>query len=53
MKRLFVPLGRGVMLNYRIAAELKSQLSIPWTPSYCKKKNVSAIDDNNWFFQVE
>ena len=44
--------GQGVLLNNRIAAEIKKQLSVPWTPSYCKKRNVCEIDSSNWFFQV-
>ncbi|XP_057312533.1 coiled-coil domain-containing protein 22 homolog isoform X2 [Hydractinia symbiolongicarpus] len=45
------PLGSGVLLNNRIAAELKRQLSVPWTPAYCKKKNIQNLDNDEWFFQ--
>ena len=29
------------MLNRRIAAELSKRLAKPWTPSFCKKDNIS------------
>lgn len=29
------------MLNRRISAELSKRLSKPWTPSFCRKDNVS------------
>jgi len=45
------PLGKGVLLNRRIAAELKKQLSFPWTPAYCKKRNMMNSSNNNWFLQ--
>ena len=33
--------GSAVMLNRRIAAELSKRLAKPWTPSFCKKDNIS------------
>ena len=33
--------GSSVMLNRRIAAELSKRLAKPWTPSFCKKDNIS------------
>ena len=40
---LLLPLftGSAVMLNRRIAAELSKRLAKPWTPSFCKKDNIS------------
>jgi len=35
------PLGSSVMLNRRISAELSKRLAKPWTPSFCKKDNIS------------
>ncbi|KAM7444037.1 Coiled-coil domain-containing protein 22 [Porites harrisoni] len=34
-------MGSAVMLNRRIAAELSKRLAKPWTPSFCKKDNIS------------
>lgn len=43
-------IGTSALLGRRIAAELKRQLSMPWSPAYCKQKNV-VNKDGDWFFQ--
>ena len=51
---LFTCLGASVLLNRRIAAELKKQLSGFWSPSYCKNKNVArqGMKQKLWHFEV-
>eukprot|EP00794_Sanderia_malayensis_P006860 gene6860-7632_t len=46
-------LGASVLLNQRIASELKRQLSLHWTPAYCKKKDVvwHGKESKHWHFQ--
>eukprot|EP00795_Rhopilema_esculentum_P000955 gene955-10721_t len=34
------PLGASVLLNQRIAAEIKRQMSITWMPAYCTDRNI-------------
>jgi len=47
------PLGASVLLNRRIAAEIKRQLDGFWTPSYCKNRDVvwQGTKKRHWHFE--